>query len=300
MVLMSDIPVGSPPAPPGRHAAPGGWYPDPLDPARERYWDGWQWSRTTREAEHPPVGPASGAPGGHGPYAVPAPGPHGPANGYPNPYAGPAGPAPGPNGYAPGPYGAAPQPYPARVPGVSRQAATTADGVPLAGWWWRALAGLVDALLVGVVSGLLTLPFYRDIVNAVAAYWGEAYRAAQAGSTTPPPTPNFAAMISGTDQLWVVLVTLVVGLAYHLPLLRFRGATLGMAACRLRVVPVDEGRATGRLEWSRVVVRALIWVLPGALSLRILTVADVLLPLWHPKRQTLHDLAARTQVVRLR
>ena len=38
----------------------------------------------------------------------------------------------------------------------------------------------------------------------------------------------------------------------------------------------------------------------GALSLRILTVADVLVPLWHPKRQTLHDLAARTQVVRLR
>ena len=30
------------------------------------------------------------------------------------------------------------------------------------------------------------------------------------------------------------------------------------------------------------------------------TVADVLVPLWHPKRQTLHDLAARTQVVRLR
>ena len=55
-----------------------------------------------------------------------------------------------------------------------------------------------------------------------------------------------------------------------------------------------------RLTWSCVVVRALLWVLPGALSLRILTVADVLLPLWHPKRQSLHDLAARTQVVRLR
>ena len=299
MFLMSDIPVGSPPAPPGRHAAPGGWYPDPLDPTRERYWDGWQWSRTTRELEHPPLPPAPGLPGGHGPYAPTGYGAPGQTNGYGY------GAGPGPQGYGPGPYGSAPQGsvpngYPARVPGVSRQAATTADGVPLAGWWWRALAGLIDALLVGIVSGLLTLPFYREIVNAVGAYWGEAYRAAQAGSTTPPPTPNFAALISGADQLWVVLVTLVVGLAYHLPLLRFRGATLGMAACRLRVVPVDEGRATGRLEWSRVVVRALLWVLPGALSLRILTIADVLLPLWHPKRQTLHDLAARTQVVRLR
>jgi uncharacterized RDD family membrane protein YckC len=26
----------------------------------------------------------------------------------------------------------------------------------------------------------------------------------------------------------------------------------------------------------------------------------VLFPLWHPKRQALHDLAAKTQVVRLR
>lgn len=95
-----------------------------------------------------------------------------------------------------------------------------------------------------------------------------------------------------------MLVTFAVGMAYHLPLLRFRSATLGMMACGLRVVPVDEGRSQERLTWSCVLVRALIWVLPGALSLRILTVADVLLPLWHPKRQTLHDLAARTQVVR--
>ena len=46
--VVSDIPIGSPPVPPGRHAAPGGWYPDPVDPAQERYWDGWQWSRNTR------------------------------------------------------------------------------------------------------------------------------------------------------------------------------------------------------------------------------------------------------------
>ncbi|SDU82144.1 Protein of unknown function [Microlunatus sagamiharensis] len=264
MACMSDIPVGSPPAPPGRHAAPGGWYPDPLDAARERYWDGWQWSRTTREAE----------------LAV-------------------APPPPPPVGAGPGPYGVPPAAaYGVRATGVSRQAATTADGVPLAGWWWRALAGLMDALLVGTVSFLLTLPFYREIVTAVSAYWGEAYRAAQAGSTTPPPTPNFATLITGTDQLLIMLVTFAVGMAYHLPLLRFRSATLGMMACGLRVVPVDEGRSQERLTWSCVLVRALIWVLPGALSLRILTVADVLLPLWHPKRQTLHDLAARTQVVR--
>lgn len=79
---MSDqIPVGSPPVPPGRHAAPGGWYPDPTDPARERYWDGWQWSRQTREAAvaSTPAGlpgavggapQGGGAPVGRGPGTV--------------------------------------------------------------------------------------------------------------------------------------------------------------------------------------------------------------------------------------
>ena len=266
---MSDIPVGSPPAPPGRHAAPGGWYPDPLDLNRERYWDGWQWSRNTRESEVPPAyRQAPGAPVGQ-----------------PAPYA-----------YGPGParpYAAAP------APGVSRQASTTADGVPLAGWWWRALAGLIDSLLVGTVSLVATLPFYRELFGAVRTFWGAAMSAARTGAP-PPATPNFAAMMSGGDQLLVILVTFALGMAYHLPFLRVRGATLGMLACGLRVVPQDEGRSTGRLPWSTVLVRVLIWVLPGALSLRILTVADVLIPLWHPKRQTLHDLAARTQVVRTR
>ena len=263
MAPMSDIPVGSPPAPPGRHAAPGGWYPDPLDGSRERYWDGWQWSRNTRESAVPPA------------YRQ------------------------GPPGYQSG-YQAVPQ-VAGPVPGVGRQQhSATADGVPLAGWWWRALAGLVDALLVGIVSGLLTLPFYTEIVRAFGVYFNDAMRAAQAGATTPPPQPNFAGMLTGTDQLLMILITFLIGMAYQLPLLRVRGATLGMAACGLRVVPVDEGRSQERLTWSVVLVRALLWVLPWSLSLWILTVADVLLPLWHPKRQTLHDLAARTQVVKLR
>ena len=242
---MSDIPVGSPSAPPGRHAAPGGWYPDPLDVDRERYWDGWQWSRNTRDSEVPPAyrqAPAA---------AVPPPGPYG---------RGPAVP------YARGP-----------VPGLSRQAATTADGVPLTGWWWRALAGLIDGLVLGLVTGLATLPFYSAILDAFSVFWDSTLQAAQTGAP-PPQTPNFAGLMSGTDQLLVMVVTLALGLAYNLPFLRVRGATLGMLACGLRVVPLDEGRSTARLSWSSVVVRSLLWVLPWTLSLGILSVVDALLP----------------------
>ena len=265
---MSDIPVGSPPAPPGRHAAPGGWYPDPLDVHRERYWDGWQWSRNTRDSEVPPA------------YRQPVP----PTT------------APYPGGYGGGPVA----PYavhPGQAP-VSRQV-TTADGVPLAGWWWRALAGLLDSLLVGVVTALATLPFYSALIDAFGTFWDSTVRAAQTGAPPPQP-PSFAGLMSGGDQLLVMVLTFAIGMAYHLPFLRARGATLGMLACGLRVVPLDVGRFAGRLSWSSVLVRTLLWVLPWTMSLGILTVVDVLLPLWHPKRQTLHDLAARTQVVKLR
>lgn len=53
-------------------STPAGWYPDPQDPARERYWDGSAWSEATQPAANtapppPPTG-AYGAPG----YGAPA------------------------------------------------------------------------------------------------------------------------------------------------------------------------------------------------------------------------------------
>jgi uncharacterized RDD family membrane protein YckC len=282
---MSDIPVGSPPVPPGRHAAPGGWYADPVDPAQERYWDGWQWSRNTRPRESQPPPAAGGRPTG---YAQPAPaGPPGPApgSGYP-------GPAPGgyalPPGYpvAPG-YGYPPVPVPA-----------TADGVPLAGWWWRVLAMVIDNVLLSTVVTILAAPVWLPIYEAFAAYLQAVVEAAQAGATAPPVMdPN--QLVPVRAQIILTALSVGLGMVYHVGFLRWKGATLGKLACRLRVVPVDQGRYTGPLSWSAAVTRAAIWVLPGISSLLALfTVVDALFPLWQPKRQALHDLAAKTQVVR--
>ena len=57
----------------------------------------------------------------------------------------------------------------------------------------------------------------------------------------------------------------------------------------------------GRLDWSRSIVRSLLWTVPGfSALLAIFQLLDVLFPLWQQKRQTLHDLAAGTQVVKIR
>ena len=300
---MSDIPVGSPPVPPGRHAAPGGWYADPVDPARERYWDGWQWSRNTRPRESQPPPADGGRPTG---YAAPDPaGPPGPApgGGYPGPTSGGYPPGPTPGGYPPGPTpgGYAPPPgYPV-APGYGYPPVpvpATADGVPLAGWWWRVLAMVIDNVLLSTVVTILAAPVWLPIYEAFAAYLQAVVEAAQAGAAAPPVIdPN--QLVPVRAQVILTALTVGLGLAYHAGFLRWKGATLGKMACRLRVVPVDQGRHPGPLSWGAAITRAAVWVLPGISSLLALfTVVDVLFPLWQPKRQALHDLAAKTQVVR--
>jgi uncharacterized RDD family membrane protein YckC len=263
--MVSDIPVGSPPAPPGRHAAPGGWYPDPVNAAQERYWDGWQWSRNTR----------------------------------------PGAASPGAPGYSQAPYTS----YPARDmtrPPLERagtrtvQATMTADGVPLASWWWRVLAVLIDNWIIFAIVTVITFPVWRSVYETMVGYFNTVLDAQQSG--LPPPPPMVATdLISGADQLIVTSVTLGVAMLYHVGFLRWKSATPGKLLCGLRVVPVDRGRDPGPLAWNSIFIRAAVWVLPSTnLFLSFITVIDVLFPLWHPKRQALHDMAAKTQVVRTR
>lgn len=270
--MSSEIPVGSPPAPPGRHAAPGGWYADPVNPANERYWDGWQWSRTTRPNERQAPPPTAG--GAAGPSATP----------YPQ--------APGQQPYGQQPYGQ--QPY------GGKPVPTTADGVPLAGWWWRALAVAIDALIVGVAAGLLALPIYLKLARALSDFFSASVQAAQQGLPMPPQ-PDVAALISSTDQLILLAVSFGLHTLYLILFWRYRSATPGKLIVGLRVVPVDRGRSTERLDWASVTIRALVWTVPNLYALLIvIRVIDVLLPLSNPKRQALHDLGAKTQVVKIR
>jgi uncharacterized RDD family membrane protein YckC len=280
---VSDIPVGSPPVPPGRHAAPSGWYPDPANPAQERYWDGWQWSRNTRSVEQPP---------GHGQAGASQRWPQSPQPQQFSPQQSqPYYPYPPQGGYS------APVPAPGSR---GSQAVVTADGVPLAGWWWRALAAVVDWLCVSLVAALISIPIYLRLFDQLSEFVSQAVRAGQAGLPAPAP-PEVTDLISLNDQMWLMVIGMVVGMVYHSVFLRLRSATPGKLLCGLRVVPVDHGRHVGRLGWSAVLVRAAIWVGPAALSyLLLVQVVDALLPLWHPRRQALHDLAAKTQVVKIR
>lgn len=320
---MSDqIPIGSPPAPPGRHAAPPGWYSDPSDRSRERYWDGWQWSRNTREAELPVDpragwgGPVAGGPTGWGTgsaYGRPA---------DPTSYQGHQGQQPhqsGPYGYPTSPGGSQPgsppQPTPWSGPrgyGV-QPGPTTADGVPLASWGARLLAALLDIVIIGLVSQVVAYPFAKPRWQVLIDFWNQSMAAAARGVPTSAPTAsemaaNMTNAMTTTQQTLYLLTICVLGVAYYALFWRFRAGTPGQYAAGIRVVPLGRGMPdpqTGRpvrLAWSAVLIRSIVWSLPPKFTalLWLFWLIDGLWPIWNPRRQAIHDLFARTQVIRVR
>ena len=56
---------------------------------------------------------------------------------------------------------------------VGGKASTTADGVPLAGWWWRVLAALLDGLFIALVVSALTFSIYRSMVEQFTQFFRE-------------------------------------------------------------------------------------------------------------------------------
>ena len=46
--------------------------------------------------------------------------------------------------------------------------------MPLAGWWQRVLALVLDSLIVGIVGGLVALPVVRDVVDIYSDWFDDA------------------------------------------------------------------------------------------------------------------------------
>jgi uncharacterized RDD family membrane protein YckC len=171
----------------------------------------------------------------------------------------------------------------------------TADGVPLAGWWQRVLAVVVDSILVSLVAGLLSSPLLVRIGGRLVEIFNEAVR------TGGNPLLTGLQVLTPAETALLTLIQLSVAAAYHAIFLRTKAATPGKLVVGLRVVPVDQGRNRAPLGWGTIVVRILVWLGPMASAVLIaVRLVDVLIPLWQPKRQALHDLAAKTQVVRVR
>lgn len=193
---------------------------------------------------------------------------------------------------------------------------TAPDGQPLSGWWWRALAFLVDSVVLWVVGYLVTLPAQLAIQRTLTDNQARLQERLERGQPVSPDALWGPMLDAYADHLLaLVVVPVVLAVGYHSGFLRWRGATPGKLLCGLRV---RSRVADGRVSFAAIAARLSVQLGPGwlALGLGIWTgsfgtivlgflcsflfvVLDALVALG-PRRQTIHDRAARTVVVRTR
>ena len=147
-------------------------------------------------------------------------------------------------------------------PGVS--------GLRLAGWWRRAGAAVIDGLVIGVPAVVLLVLLLGSVGDG---FWSAVL----------------------TVLLWCASALLVAILYAPLMMARTDGRTLGRMAAGVRVVRVDGAP----MDIKRALLRevAVKWGL-GLLTLGLFALVDVLWPLWDEQNRALHDLLARTRVIR--
>lgn len=181
-------------------------------------------------------------------------------------------------------------PAPAAVP--SSTGHDTADGVPLASFGRRVGATIIDTAVVSFAIGVFLPFFVTDAGDRLQKGLQELYGILAAGGT--------GAMSADLAHLQVILTYSVIGatIVYGLVSLGLFSRTLGQRLVGIAVCPADAGRE--RVGWQHALLRSLVWTLlsQGGGFLYIVHFMSISLALWHPRRQTLPDLLARTQVVR--
>lgn len=183
---------------------------------------------------------------------------------------------------------------------------TTPDGVPLAGWWWRVLAYIIDSVIIAVPAMLVIVPDLKKLFDTIREEID-----AGASNAVIDQKVNDLTHAMTVHQLPVIILSLV----YFAGMLRWKGGTLGHLAVGLRVRLRD---TPGRLPWAAIVLRVALFnglgVIPSVLTvvgldvlasglsvpIGLFVLLNVLWATWDRNKQALHDKVARTNVVKVR
>lgn len=176
---------------------------------------------------------------------------------------------------------------------------TTSDGTPLAQWWQRLLASMIDGIVVTIVGGILAFPWLRDFF----VWYFDFVQKSAAGPSTTDITSIFSEISTEMARflLPITLIQALVAFIYHVTFLTRNGASLGKMALGIRV------RRTGRpgrltlLDAARRQALQLVLTLVGVVPIvgsiaGLVSYLDQAWLLWDPRRQCLHDKIADTVV----
>jgi uncharacterized RDD family membrane protein YckC len=311
-----------------------GWYDDPENDQQLRYFDGVVWSkhttpRSTRpasaaaqpgqqqypgqghapqypgqvqaqppQAQSPQQAPGHGAPPAPGAGAPPAGVPGGPTTPQQGGWQQPGQQYPGQNQQFPGgtPQGGWNAPaYPGMQP-----VATTPDGQPLAGFWQRVGAFVLDWLIQSVIAAILGSYF---LAKAFADYFDQF--SSMMNTVENGGQPDFNAVMDSIDSsqlLYFSVIAIVVFVAYQFLFLTRSGQTPGKMATGISVRLRDRpGVPSAAVVLRRLALPVALFVLQlvpviGSIA-QLARLLDLVWPAWDGKRQALHDKVAQTNVV---
>lgn len=173
--------------------------------------------------------------------------------------------------YGQQPYGA--QPGYGNMPAYGGVGGYVDPSEGLASRWARLGAAIVDIVLIGIVTGLVSLPFVD---------WDRVF------------DPETGESVYSGGQVASNAIGVVLGFLYYWLMHAKWGQTLGKKLLRIRVVRQDDGRAitTGQAA-GRSAFYSVLGGICGCIGL-----IDVLWILWDRRKQALHCKVARTVVVK--
>ena len=160
---------------------------------------------------------------------------------------------------------------------------STAVGAPLATWWQRVGASLLDDLIVGAPLGVVTA-----ILNAA---FGTRHAVVFEGTTR-----TVTSIQGGAHLALYIFSALCLGVYLSVLNGTGTGQTFGNRAPGIAVRDAQTGEVIGlKRGIVRWLIRALLYaalVVPG--------IVNDLFPLWDPRRQSIADKIAHTVVIRVR
>ena len=235
------------------------------------------------EGEQPEVGPESQGPGA----AAPPP----PTGGFPPPP--PTAPPPPTGGFSPPPpppgggYRSPPPPPSSAYPSPPAYGYPVGPvdryGRPLAEWWQRLVAIIIDYIILGVPRSIITAIFYQSAVS------GGIYQSHFVGSLIvigiifAVIDIGYFALLNGSEKGQTV-GQMMLGIAVRDD---STGGAIGPERAGLRIIVLYPGVL---VSWIPVI---------GALA-GLYTLVAGLSPLWDNRRQGFHDKVAHTDVIKVR
>ncbi|MDT5296050.1 MAG: hypothetical protein QOJ76_2930 [Acidobacteriota bacterium] len=159
-------------------------------------------------------------------------------------------------------------------------------GYPFALWADRVVAALIDGLLV--FAGIIVLYLVIAIIGGIGS--------AALGAVSENAGGIFGTGVCCTFFVLPPLAAIMVGLYNKVYLISSRGASIGQGVMNLKVVMGDGGAVALNTSILRFLVQVGLGIVPF-LGI-FLQLANLLWPLWDPQRQTLHDKAVGTFVIK--